>query len=88
MRMIEEMANGGHPAIALWKNTDISPDTGKPGHGHVAMVRPGTVNDPRGDAISAAGACVINARHMTGGDKKDRPKGCFNKPGVEYWYPD
>ncbi len=87
-RMIQEMADGGHPAIAIWKNTGINAKTGKPRHGHVAMVRPGTMNDPRGDAISAAGAKTIDAKHMTGGDKKDRPEGYFNKPGVEYWYHD
>ncbi|HXP95586.1 MAG TPA: hypothetical protein VN809_02665 [Telmatospirillum sp.] len=86
-RLIQEMADAGHPAIVIWENTSISPDTGLPGHGHVAMVRPGSINDPRGDAISAAGRYVIDARHMTGGDKT-HPRGYFNKPGVQFWYHD
>ncbi len=70
-RMAQEMAGGGHPAIAIWENTDPKAP------GHVAMVRPGSVGDRRGDAISQAGGYVVDAKHI---------KNFFNRKGIQYWY--
>ncbi len=72
-RMAQEMADGGHPAIAIWRNAV----SGAPGH--VAMVRPGSVGDRRGDAISQAGGYVVDAKHI---------RNYFNKKGIQYWYHD
>jgi len=76
-RMAQEMANTGHPAIAVWRNTNRNPQTGRVGPGHVAVVRPGSVGDQRGNAISAAGRYVVDAAHM---------QVYFNKQGIQYWY--
>jgi hypothetical protein len=70
-RMAQEMADAGKPSLAIWENP-----TG--GHGHVAVVRPGSVNDPRGAAIAQAGRTDDNAAHIVD---------YFSKlKGTEYWY--
>jgi peptidoglycan hydrolase-like protein with peptidoglycan-binding domain len=51
----QAMANQGHPAVAVWKNTG--------GIGHVAVVRPGEVTS-QGPAIAQAGARNFNNGHV------------------------
>jgi hypothetical protein len=55
----QRMANSGHPTVAIWSNPG--------GHGHVAIVRPGSTGDPRGDAEAQAGTRTLNATHITRG---------------------
>lgn len=74
-RMAQEMANGGHPAVAVWPN----PGSGK--HGHIAVIRPGSLPlQTGGVAIAQAGRLVLNADHLDAG---------FNDPElrkpVQYW---
>jgi len=82
-RMAQQMAAEGHPAVAVWANP-------RGGHGHIAMVRPGSVphetsRGPKGVAIAQAGGepLVLDATHLTQG---------FNDPklrkAVQYWYHD
>ena len=82
-RMAQQMAAEGHPAVAVWANP-------QGGHGHVAMVRPGSVphetsGGPKGVAIAQAGGepLVLDATHLTHG---------FNDPtlrkAIQYWYHD
>jgi len=77
-RGAQEMSDKGRPTIAVWKNLGFDKE-GHPMHGHVSMIRPGSVGDPRGDAIAAAGASPVDASHM----KKD-----FRRDDVQYWYHD
>jgi len=71
----QKMANGGHPAIAIWPN----PDAGQPGH--VAMVRPGSVPlSPSGPAIAQAGGLVLDANHLDDGFKDPKIR-----KAVHYW---
>ncbi len=75
-RMAQDMANGGHPAVAIWPN----PNAEKPGH--IATVRPGSLPlSPSGVAIAQAGRLVLDADHLDTG---------FNDPklqkAVQYWY--
>lgn len=75
-RMAQGMANGGHPAVAVWAN----PNSGK--HGHIAIIRPGSLPlNPSGVAVAQAGRLVLNANHLDTG---------FNDPElqkpVQYWY--
>jgi peptidoglycan hydrolase-like protein with peptidoglycan-binding domain len=51
----QRLANQGHPAVAVWKNTG--------GIGHVAVVRPGEVTS-RGPAIAQAGSQNFNKGHV------------------------
>lgn len=71
-RNAQQAANNGHPTVAIWKNPN--------GHGHVAIVRPGSVGDDRGAAIAQAGRWVLDATHLTKG---------FNDPklrkDIEFW---
>ncbi|MBI1920947.1 MAG: hypothetical protein HYS23_07670 [Geobacter sp.] len=71
-RGAQQAADDGHPTVAIWKNTK--------GHGHVAIVRPGSVGDERGAAIAQAGRWVLDATHLTKG---------FNDPrlrkDIEFW---
>jgi hypothetical protein len=70
----QRIANEGHPTVAIWSNP-------KGGHGHIAMVRPGLDEDPRGEAIAQAGALVVNANHIQKGfNLKKLPK------VIDYWY--
>jgi hypothetical protein len=71
-RGAQELADSGHPAVATWENTDG-------GHGHIAVIRPGTVNDSRGDAIAEAGMVIKSATHVDTG---------FKKTDIRYWYHD
>jgi len=79
----QEMANGGHPTIAILNNPN------KDGHGHVAIVRPGTAVDPithvplpyDSPAIAQAGTLVTNADHLYDAVTIDE-----NKEKIEYWY--
>ena len=74
-RMAQQMANEGHPSIAIWEN----PDPGIPGH--IAVIRPGSAGDERGGAISQAGGLVLDASHIeTGFTDKDHEK------RIQYWY--
>ncbi|HWZ42944.1 MAG TPA: hypothetical protein VNW97_05685 [Candidatus Saccharimonadales bacterium] len=74
-RMAQQMANDGHPSIAIWENPNSSIS------GHIAVIRPGSVGDERGAAISQAGRLVLDASHIDTG---------FNDPDhekrVQYWY--
>ncbi len=45
----QKMANSGKPVLASWKNE------GPGGHGHVAVVRPGTVDPTDGPTLASAG---------------------------------
>ncbi|HEX8825812.1 MAG TPA: peptidoglycan-binding protein [Archangium sp.] len=51
----QQLANQGHPAVAVWKNPG--------GIGHVAMVRPGEVTG-QGPAIAQAGSKNFNNGHV------------------------
>jgi len=51
----QQLANQGHPAVAIWKNPS--------GIGHVAMVRPGEVTS-KGPAIAQAGSKNFNNGHV------------------------
>jgi hypothetical protein len=83
-RQAQQMADAGRPTVALWENP-------KPEHhGHIAMVRPGSVDDPRGVAIAQSGNFTVDASHL-----KDRFAVVDQKTGtktpltpVEYWYHD
>lgn len=75
-RMAQQMASGGHPAVAVWAN----PNPKK--HGHIAIIRPGSLPlNTGGIAIAQAGKLVLNADHLDTG---------FNDPElqkpVQYWY--
>src|SRR5256885_2649840 len=56
----QQTANNGHPTVAIWNNPSG-------GHGHIAMVRPGSIGDSRGDAEAQAGRLTLNATHVTRG---------------------
>ncbi|MEN3370782.1 MAG: hypothetical protein V7609_2925 [Verrucomicrobiota bacterium] len=72
-------ANSGHPTIAVWDNPDGE-------HGHMAVVRPGSVEDARrrnGVAEAQAGKLVDDAVHLRKGFNLDAsPK------VIQYWYHD
>ena len=55
----QEAANRGKLAVVMWKNTGS-------GHGHVAVVRPGSVT-AAGPAIAQAGRHNFNEAHVTNG---------------------
>ena len=75
-RMAQDMANGGHPAVAIWPN----PSAEQPGH--VAIVRPGSLPlSASGVAIAQAGRLVLDADHLDTGFND--PK--LQKP-VQYWF--
>jgi hypothetical protein len=75
-RMAQEKANEGVPAIVVWKNPNPKKS------GHIAVIRPGSVGDKRGVAISQAGNSVLNARHILKGFWSYQVK------EVQYWYHD
>jgi hypothetical protein len=89
-RMAQKVANEGYPTVAIWKNLVPGPHGGVP-HGHVAMVRPGSVpketsGSHRGVAISQGGGSsdlVLNASHIDVGFNDQN----LEKP-VQYWYHD
>ena len=69
----QRTANSGHPTVAIWNNPGG-------GHGHVAIVRPGSIGDPRGDAEAQAGKRTLNATHITRGfNNQDMDK------SIIYW---
>lgn len=74
-RMAQQMANEGHPSIAVWEN----PNPKK--FGHIAVIRPGSVGDERGTAISQAGILVLDASHIDKGFKDQD-----HKKRIQYWY--
>jgi hypothetical protein len=55
----QEAANQGKLAVVMWKNTGS-------GHGHVAVVRPGSVTNA-GPAIAQAGRHNFNEGHVQNG---------------------
>lgn len=55
-RMAQQMANEEHPSIAIWENPDPKSS------GHIAMIRPGSIGDKRGTAISQAGVSFLMRR--------------------------
>jgi LysM repeat protein len=55
----QDAANQGKLAVVMWKNTGS-------GHGHVAVVRPGTITD-KGPAIAQAGRHNFNSGHVSQG---------------------
>ena len=81
--LAQKWANSGRPVIAIWENP-----TG--GHGHIAVVRPGSVEDVRtrrpgsktakGPAIGQAGKKVLDASHLD--------KGFGPKSGIQFWVHD
>lgn len=74
-RMAQQMANEEHPSIAIWENPDPKSS------GHIAMIRPGSIGDKRGTAISQAGGLVLDASHIEKGFKdQDHEK------RIQYWY--
>lgn len=73
-RMAQEKANEGAPAIVLWENPKPKES------GHIAVIRPGSVGDKRGVAISQAGNSVLDARHILKGFWSYQVK------EVQYWY--
>ncbi len=66
----QRLANQGHPTMVGWKNPR--------GIGHVAIVRPGNINE-RGPAIAQAGATNVNYAHV---------RDTFGNVPVEYWVND
>lgn len=56
----QEAANQGRPAVAMRRN----PIPGR--HGHIAMVRPGSINN-RGPATAQAGSSNFNMGHLKDG---------------------
>jgi hypothetical protein len=71
----QEMANSGYPTVAIWGNRNG-------GHGHVAIVRPGSIGDPGGDAEAQAGGrqVILNATHIrTGFNDREMKK------SITYW---
>jgi hypothetical protein len=69
----QRMANDGHPTLAIWQNT-------RGIHGHVAIVRPGSVGDPRGIAEAQSGNLIVNATHREKGFNGLSPQ------SIVYWY--
>ena len=69
----QNMAKDGLPTIALWKNE-------KGEHGHIAIVRPGSV-DARGPAVAQAGALVLDATHVNKGFHDQNLQ-----KAIQYWY--
>ena len=63
----QRCANEGRPAVALWRNP-----TG--GHGHTAVVRPGTLLAGRGPATAQAGRINFNLGHLKDGFGNAVPK--------------
>ena len=61
----QQYANAGKIAVALWKNPSG-------GHGHTAMVRPGTLT-ARGPATAQAGSTNFNEGHLADGFGSLRP---------------
>lgn len=61
----QQYANQGKVAVALWKNPTH-------GHGHTAIVRPGTLT-ARGPATAQAGSTNFNDGHLTDGFGNLRP---------------
>ena len=55
----QDAANQGKLAVVMWKNTGS-------GHGHVAVVRPGTIN-AKGPEIAQAGRHNFNDGHVVNG---------------------
>jgi hypothetical protein len=71
----QPLANEGKPTIAIWANPEGE-------HGHIAIVRPGSVSDSfeSGAAEAQAGSLVNNALHLNEGfNTDDSPK------AIEYW---
>ncbi len=66
----QRLANEGHPTMVGWKNPS--------GIGHVAIVRPGNINE-RGPAIAQAGSTNVNYAHV---------RDTFGNRPVEYWVND
>ncbi|QUV80208.1 MULTISPECIES: LysM peptidoglycan-binding domain-containing protein [Chloracidobacterium] len=66
----QRLANEGHPTMVGWKNPG--------GIGHVAIVRPGNINE-RGPAIAQAGSTNVNYAHV---------RDTFGSRPVEYWVND
>ncbi len=66
----QRLANEGHPTMVGWKNPG--------GIGHVAIVRPGNINE-RGPAIAQAGSTNVNYAHV---------RDTFGNRPVEYWVND
>ncbi|MGQ9896466.1 MAG: peptidoglycan-binding protein, partial [Acidobacteriota bacterium] len=66
----QRLANEGHPTMVGWKNPN--------GIGHVAIVRPGNINE-RGPAIAQAGLTNVNYAHV---------RDTFGRAPVEYWVND
>ena len=63
----QRCANEGRPAVALWRNP-----TG--GHGHTAIVRPGSLLAGRGPATAQAGRLNFNLGHVKDGFGNATPK--------------
>ncbi len=59
----QEMANNGHPAIAIQANYP---------HGHVAVVRPGQYDEKKGPCIAQAGASNFNNTTVSVGFRSTR----------------
>ncbi|MFQ3581330.1 MAG: glucosaminidase domain-containing protein [Chloracidobacterium sp.] len=66
----QRLANAGHPTMVGWQNPR--------GIGHVAIVRPGQINE-RGPAIAQAGSRNVNYAHV---------RDTFGNVPVEYWVND
>ena len=64
----QDCANRGEPTIAIWKNPSG-------GNGHIAMVRPGLI-DERGPAAAQAGQILFTHGHVADGFPDHQP---------EYW---
>ena len=75
-RGAQEMASGGHPAVAIWANPDREKS------GHIAMIRPGSSPvGARGAAIAQAGRLVLDAAHLDASFRKPTVR-----KSVQYWY--
>jgi hypothetical protein len=76
-RMAQQMAKEGHPSIAIAANVNPSK------HGHVAVIRPASVGDNRGAAVTQTGGSPIDATHI-----EYLP--AFSDPTklqpIQYWY--
>jgi hypothetical protein len=75
----QDWANQGGMALAVYKNTTVKAAGGNPGHGHMAVVRPGPLTD-EGVSIAQAGTHNYNDTHLSTGFGKAGPVEYFTHP--------
>jgi hypothetical protein len=77
LRMAQQMADEGRPSVAIASSIDPKE------HGHVVVIRPGSVGDSRGAAISQAGRLAVDASHIDSIPGFTNPE---NLDAIQYWY--